>query len=113
MENLRFKIFDKEMGGISEILPMEKFIDYMFDIKDLNKFVIIKSTNLFDKNNTEIFYGDIVKFRTSNIVRTAMIEFDGGMYCLKYRDGYINHYPLNPERYEIIGNIYQNKDLLQ
>ena len=76
---------------------------------------LMQSTGLFDKNNTEIFEGDIVKC-TRGCPHEVYIEkeyggtYIGGMpaiYLKGIREGYAW-----TEHEEIIGNIYENKELL-
>lgn len=82
---------------------------YGFFDKDL---IVMQYTGLKDKNGKEIYEGDIVFNGNKNYT----VEF--GQY---YSDGYYEHHgwtiddnfdSFQPERYEIMGNIYQNPELL-
>ena len=65
-------------------------------------------TGLKDENEREIYEGDIVKHAIWGDVYEIMFE-DGGFHVLSSYDFQtINEYPL-----EVIGNIYENPELLE
>lgn len=89
-----------------------------------DKYVLMQSTGLKDKNGVEIFEGDIVLFSVSDgfnhldhekaIVQAS--ECHSGLICkladldLEYR---IYYDPVFHTDYEVIGNIYENSELLE
>ena len=89
-----------------------------------DKYVLMQSTGLKDKNGVEIFEGDVVLFSVSDgfdhlvdekaIVQSS--ECHSGLICklvdldLEYR---IYYDPVFHTDYEVIGNIYENKELLE
>ena len=86
--------------------------DYVF----VDNLVIMQSTGLVDKNGKEVFVGDIIKC-TRGCLHEVYIEkeyggtYFGGMpavYLKGLREGYAW-----TEHEEIIGNIYENKDILE
>lgn len=88
--------------------------EHEVDIKD--RFILTQFTGLLDKNRKEIYEGDIVK-RTCNMRHYA--ECDGikeEIYEVSY-DG-IRLFPFCEtseymKEFEVIGNIYENPELLE
>ena len=89
-----------------------------------DKYILMQSTGLKDKNGVEIFEGDIVLFSVSDGFNhldheKAVVQASGyhsGLICklvdldLEYR---IYYDPVFHTDYEVIGNIYENKELLE
>lgn len=85
--------------------------DYVF----VDHLVIMQSTGLFDKTNTEIFEGDIVQVLDSTY--TVFYDNERGSYRLKPHDDrwnvdYMSNFS-HGGNFEVIGNIYENKDILE
>ena len=77
---------------------------------------------LKDKNRVRVFEGDIIKFNYNDKEVYSAIEYNGGVYgvlikgkCFEYIDfwtmtdlvGYVG------SNFEVVGNIYENKELLE
>lgn len=89
-----------------------------------DKYILMQSTGLKDKNGVEIFEGDIVLFSVSDGFNhldheKAVVQASGchsDLICklvdldLEYR---IYYDPVFHTDYEVIGNIYENKELLE
>ena len=93
-------------GGICEI--------DCFDFEDI---IFIQSTGICDKNGKEIFEGDIVDYKG----RKAVIKWHGSYASFIYRfvdelqERVSEWHPLFLAYYhfEVIGNIYENQELLE
>lgn len=75
---------------------------------------LMQSTGLNDLNGVEIFEGDIVRFFDS--LYTVFYDIKEGCYRLKpHDDRWVVDYMSNfssEESFEIVGNIYENKEQL-
>lgn len=97
-------------------LPDSRDLDY-YDFDDI---VLMQSTGMRDKNDREIFEGDIVKV-TDGDERTNFPDGGIGTICgldeifMWYIDGQVHNglFDISQEYYiEVIGNIYENQELL-
>jgi uncharacterized phage protein (TIGR01671 family) len=91
-------------------------------IYPLDKFVPMQFTGLKDHKGNEIYEGDIVKvseFQDDATAKTYLVKyFDDGLYPAFDLDGYDSETngiseALNALYIEVIGNIYENPELLK
>ena len=143
MREIKFRIWDMDrkvmLGSQRVIFYDEDFYENFRDFEDgilIENIVVMQSTGLIDKHGFEIYEGDIV--RDSKVVDDISIVRFGefgvpNFEKLEYQDIALGFYfedaseykdvspfnmtiPLNScraEDVEIIGNIYQNKELLE
>ena len=113
---------DNEIDHISwledELYCIGDGITYMVSAEDL---VLMQSTGLKDKNDKEIFEGDVVRMRNPRdrrqigmfqVVRVANSPMLG-LLCKKLTTEIFNLYEHMRNYYEVKGNIYENPDLLE
>lgn len=85
------------------------------EIRPLPNTMLMQYTGLKDKNGKEIYEGDVVKAATENrdfIWEIVWIESDCA-FELKRGDDYVFLPAINHQRFEVIGNIYSNPELLK
>ena len=131
---LRFRVWDKETKSMWNIERWHVEDEY-FDLIEPNKSVVdlnasrvqrkqsdvilMQSTGLFDINDKEIFEGDIVRITMQIGKRTTTsigaVAFDKIEVCFKIRNELGGHYVtmFHARYFEVIGDIYQNPELLE
>lgn len=128
MRDIKFRIWDtenKEMLKVQELdfeptfydgriaIRPDQYNDY-FDTEDM---ILMQYTGLHDKNGKEIYEGDILRF---NEVDTAIVEWNEkyAYFMVRpiqdcYFDSDVLGHAIEYNNVEIIGNIYENEDLLE
>ena len=109
---------DKEMIDVVQIAFDTKWIRAFYKLNyrwfKFDDVLLMQSTGLKDKNGQEIFEGDIVRFFDS--LYTVFYDIKEGSYRLKpHDDRWVIDYMSNfssEETFEIVGNIYENKEYL-
>lgn len=120
MREIKFKFFNKETKIMSCDYTIEHLCNGYFDSNgDDNSFEKLQYTGLKDKNGVEIYEGDIV----------SIMDCEPSLYKICYWEQnfkwgveYIGNDKTNwqeegmeefdSESFEVIGNIYENKELL-
>ena len=113
----KFRAFIKETKQIVDVdwiffkSEVAKVTDNEFyQFEDI---ILMQSTGLHDKNGVEVFEGDVLKSKdgTDGLISRFIVEKD---------DFYTGFIPMNREGYgfnrtmcEVIGNIYENPELLE
>lgn len=123
MREIKFRAWDKE----NKEMLFVKQIDFMFGkvvLESYEQFFIdevelMQSTGLVDWEGVEIYEGDIVKIPDDyevfgkNAGETCKVIFDSGCFRLKTSRGRGRGFWFEDDStVEIIGNIYENPELL-
>jgi uncharacterized phage protein (TIGR01671 family) len=123
LDRFKFRYFDNTTGFMGEVISLNIEDDYLLvrfsyadeytpdeEVFDFSKRgVLMQCTGLKDKNGKLIYEGDVIKINDY----LYEVEFRNGAF--KVKDGI---YPTITQQYgfkdnaEIIGNIYENKDLI-
>ena len=79
--------------------------------------ILMQYTGLHDKNGKEIYEGDVVKFITEFTPRIGTVEWDDeySRFAVAYKTAWIDFEGINKgeKGIEVIGNIYENHELLK
>ncbi|MGS7126948.1 YopX family protein, partial [Streptococcus pyogenes] len=74
--------------------------------------ILMQSTGLFDKNDVEVFDGDIM-FYEQDCYQYTLVKYDKDKLAFVLYDGCERLYHELWEPGEVIGNIYENPELLE
>ena len=103
-------VIDTDLVAIYQCKEFTEDVKFIVDIGTVGQY-----TGLTDKNGTKIFEGDIVNFKTINYhFKNCRIKYQScyARYCAIDNKGY--EYPMDKTfEYEVIGNIYDNPELLK
>lgn len=122
MREIKFRAWDKRKKKIIDVAKIQFYrngngnlSNCIASIQSLEKsylpadIILLQFTGLLDKNGKEIYEGDIIKYTDAEgkifnkyiVFRNGCFEADSGEWHLK------------PLEKEIIGNVYENKELLK
>lgn len=114
----------KEMVQVNALVLDEQVIKATYKngniVKDdVKEYELMQSTGLFDKNGKEIFEGDILGIETDEGILNVNVFWDDKHALFMFESEIHNEKELlaelvedNTYPFEIIGNIYENKELL-
>ena len=129
--NPKYRAWDKRRKEMCRVVSLDMYISRSSEVtimdnnSDMHQRIIddielMQSTGLKDKNGVEIFEGDIVNI-SSHTPFSNVVEFDkeGASFMLRpvykrWSSSYFTNYEnVDKKRFEIIGNIYENSELLE
>lgn len=127
MRDIKFRAWKKvgtqEMFRDIQAIDFKKgfiFIDYKVseltirtDKEKLENVVLMQYTGLKDENGVEIYEGDIVKSQngTGGLIYKHIVEWNN--FYKRFDPMGTDESCFNRESYEVIGNIYENPELLE
>lgn len=132
MREIKFRAWDKEFNEMLEVdsivfsdtldFSTPHIIDSSNDMHPLSEVILMQYTGIKDKNGVEIYEGDIIEALVSpqlterknfEGLQSGIVEFEYGSFVIRFSE--FNEIDLNrfPDCYlKVIGNIYENKNLL-
>jgi len=108
MREIKFRARWKDTG--EPILDFND--DYVIDVCNDDAFIVEQYTGLNDKNGVEIYEGDII-FLEQWRPKTYAVGFHKGSFCLSNITPYLELHYIEGSDAQIIGNIYENPELLE
>lgn len=132
MKDIKFRAWlknKKEMVNIALINYVSKYITYVLNKKGntlaitdekFNNIEFLQYTGMKDKNGKEIFEGDILEYKhpyDGRIRERQVVKYMKNQSSFGIDDKYGNEIPLYTiamsNYFKVIGNIYENKELLK
>lgn len=119
MENrqIKFRAWDKSCNKMRGKNGLKDCFSLRSDGVSHDDYILMQFTNHFDKNGKPIYEGDVLSNSTGKIDK--VIFYENGFFGKSKSNMGKNHYWYNPlcadyiKNKEVIGNIYENPELLK
>ena len=128
MREIKFRVWDKEKNMWTNFKILDNIMYFMDKntgvwfhekYKAKGRFALMQYTGIKDKNDVEIYEGDLVLIRIdkTNILHKTVVKFKHGAFIADIIGNndyiYLFHFGFNKDDFEVIGNIYENPELLE
>lgn len=115
-----FALVDDTPSIISESMSWEDGSEMILnDWSYIHKETLCQFTGLYDKNGKDIYEGDIIQLQGRENKYNCLVDWNInlGAWCISIEDKYVGVKPLGEwlceDKFEVIGNIYDNPELLE
>jgi len=105
---IKFRWFHKKSGKMADWETVLKECDRLSFLLPSEDWAIMQFTGLFDRNGNEIYEGDIL----FNEYKNAVVKFSNRLGAWVGNNGETEYQMLGEGVFQVIGNEYQNKELL-
>lgn len=115
MHNTDFVVCSTGFVGKLETEDDGKFYVDNYNLTIDNKCILMQCTGLKDKNGKLIFEGDVVKDHNNKLSKVIFDKRGAyfGLFESTVETGYITEFIIEGMHLEVIGNIYENPELLE
>jgi uncharacterized phage protein (TIGR01671 family) len=116
MKEIKFRAWDiknkKMIKSYAHVSKAGQFYTAWTSNDSDREYIPMQSTGLKDKNGVDIYEGDIVRISENHIEVVKWVDESNWMADKCPVNGWVNHESIYKFKPEVIGNIYENPELL-